>query len=409
MLKLLLFALALPIVQAQVSDLNPNAPKPGTPAPELSFTHVLQAPADAKTDWSSLRGKVVVLEFWATWCAPCVAEIPVMNSLIASTDLSKVQFISVDDEDPAVVGNFLKKHPILGWIGIDNSGKLFDRFGVNARPTTMVIDSRGHVVNTTVRPEELRAEDLAALAAGKQVTFGNPEAAKLRAQVKAEMTKAMAEEKEGKESDALFEIVLSKGDEKGNARFMLRGAGHVQADNVPLTLLLSQGTGLPSDRIATNGQIPNQRYNLRVEAPNADPKRLAQAVELAIETAAHVEIRHSAADEKVYVLTAKPDAGAQMKPMPGTGGGALYDSKAQMLHCLYATPAQVANALETVLGTPVLDETGIEGKLMTNLQIVNHDAASAKAALAPLGFVLAEAKRPVERVVIAPLPATAGK
>jgi len=66
MLKFLVLVLALSAAEAQLPDLNPNAPKPGTPAPELSFTQLLQAPADAKADWPSLRGKVVVLEFWAT-------------------------------------------------------------------------------------------------------------------------------------------------------------------------------------------------------------------------------------------------------------------------------------------------------------------------------------------------------
>ena len=332
-----------------------------------------------------------------------------MNSLIAATDSSKVQFISVDDEDPAQLRLFLAKHPIAGWIGIDNSGRLFDRFGVNARPTTMVIDPQGRVVNTTVRPEDLRAEDLAALAAGKQVTLGNPEAAKLRAQVQAEMTKAIAEEKEAKESDALFEIILSRGDDKGNPRFMMRGSDHLEADNAPLTLLLSRGAGLPSARITVSGNLPEQRYNLRVEAPGADSKRLAQAVELAIASGAHIEIKHTTATEDVCVLTAKPEAAEQMKPISGTGGGALYDSKAQMLHCLYATPAQLANALETVMGRPVIDETSIDSKLMTNLKIVKHDAASAREALAPLGFALTEATRPVERVIITPLPAPAAK
>jgi thiol-disulfide isomerase/thioredoxin len=68
-------------------------PEPGTPAPPLQFTQLLQAPPGTKTDWESLRGKVVVLEFWETHCGPCIAEIPHLSKLIAELDPAKFQFI----------------------------------------------------------------------------------------------------------------------------------------------------------------------------------------------------------------------------------------------------------------------------------------------------------------------------
>ena len=82
-------------------------PEPGTIAPPLQFTQLLQAPPGTKTDWESLRGKVVVLEFWETQCAPCIAEIPHLSKLVAELDPAKFQFISVDgvpSEDAEVVG-----------------------------------------------------------------------------------------------------------------------------------------------------------------------------------------------------------------------------------------------------------------------------------------------------------------
>ena len=145
-------------------------PVKGTPAPSLSSLRLLQAPSGARADRASLRGKVVVLEFWATWCSPCIASLPHLNQLVASLDPTKFQFISVDDEEFKAVEFFLSKKKMSGWVGVDQSGDVFRRYGIQSRPTTVVLDANGKLVAVT-EIESLTAADLRAVAEGKRVAF----------------------------------------------------------------------------------------------------------------------------------------------------------------------------------------------------------------------------------------------
>ena len=84
--------------------------KIGEPAPPLTLERTI--PAGSETSWEALRGKPVVIEFWATWCEPCVEQIPHLNQL--TSKFATVQFISVTDEAAPVVESFLAQRPILG-------------------------------------------------------------------------------------------------------------------------------------------------------------------------------------------------------------------------------------------------------------------------------------------------------
>jgi thiol-disulfide isomerase/thioredoxin len=390
----------------QTQGQNTNVPKPGIQAPVLELNHLLQTHNGAKVNWPSLRGKTVVLEFWATWCAPCVAEIPDWNALAASVDPTKVQFISVDDEDPALVEKFLQKKPITGLIGIDTTSKVFERFGVVSRPMTVVVGPDGRVVSTTAHLEQLTRENLLAIAKKKPVdltatTGQTPVNAKALAERNATLAQAFSAEPATAGGAPVYEVSVTPGD-AGDGHVMQRGTGQMDITNSPVKLILQMAEGIPSSRITVVGVLPDKPYNLHVNAPAVDPAALKLAVEAAITAGTGVKIEHHSEVADAYVLTATPEAKEHMDDWKYPGG-AMFNPKEQMLMCIHPTPDQLATGLESALRVPVVNETALEGKLkMVNLTIVPRDIASAQKALQALGFTLTPAKRTVDTVVLTP-------
>ena len=136
------------------------APRWGQTAPPLNPSKILQAPADANLNWEALRGKVVVIDFWATWCGPCVKSIPHWNELVQTFQGQPVQFVAVTDENEQVVTAFLKRTPIRSWVGLDGlSQPMRDVYRIDGIPTTVIVNQKGVVVVVT-HPARLESKHI---------------------------------------------------------------------------------------------------------------------------------------------------------------------------------------------------------------------------------------------------------
>jgi len=124
-------------------------------APQLlDFT--LDDLAGNKVKLSSFQGKVVLLNFWATWCPPCRAEMPSMEKLFQSLrDNPDFVFLAVDSqEDPKTVKTFIEKNKYHFPVLLDENGAVTAQYSVRAYPTTYVIDRQGRVVGGIIGAHE---------------------------------------------------------------------------------------------------------------------------------------------------------------------------------------------------------------------------------------------------------------
>jgi cytochrome c biogenesis protein CcmG/thiol:disulfide interchange protein DsbE len=98
---------------------------------------------------ASFRGRPVVFNFWATWCAPCVAEIPLLNALQAEHADAGLVVVAVNVKEPAArVRSFANERGVDFTILLDPEGAVAGEYGVHTLPSTIWFDEEGAVRGT---------------------------------------------------------------------------------------------------------------------------------------------------------------------------------------------------------------------------------------------------------------------
>lgn len=101
---------------------------------------------DGKISLSDLRGKVVLLDFWASWCGPCRQSFPWMNEMQAKYENQGFEVVAVNvDQKPEAAAEFLSQIPATFTIAYDPEGKTPEAYEVMGMPSAYLIDRNGHI------------------------------------------------------------------------------------------------------------------------------------------------------------------------------------------------------------------------------------------------------------------------
>jgi len=155
MMKKIFLLLSIVLVNTALGQSNISV---GQEAPEINITHwVKNEPADKILD-----DQYTVLEFWATWCGPCIGAVPHMNELQEEFKGQDVQFVSITDESIEKVQRILKRVDFHSIVVSDTTGSTQINFGngetgLDQYPLTVLIDKQ-NVIQWVGRPTELNQE-----------------------------------------------------------------------------------------------------------------------------------------------------------------------------------------------------------------------------------------------------------
>lgn len=121
----------------------------GDAAPDFSIT----TDRGLKVTPTSFGGKVLVLNFWATWCSPCVEEVPSLNEFQAAVASSGVVVVGVSiDKNPALYDKFVKRFNVKFQTARDPEADISASYGTFKIPETYIIDKSGKVVQKIIGP-----------------------------------------------------------------------------------------------------------------------------------------------------------------------------------------------------------------------------------------------------------------
>lgn len=143
---LIMIALALVIIYLtrDRSDVDASSAAANARPPAADFT---LTSFSGPVSLSDFRGKYVLLNFWATWCPPCQAEMPTLNAYYLLHKNQNFVLLGVDVvEDAATVKTFLQANNISFPVVLDTTGTVSDRYGADALPVSFLVGPDGTLV-----------------------------------------------------------------------------------------------------------------------------------------------------------------------------------------------------------------------------------------------------------------------
>ena len=365
------------------------------PAPPVHLKHQLQAPQDAPRTLDGLKGKAVVLEFWGTWCGPCVAAIPHVNELVEKTRNEGVVFLTVTEEPKEQLTAFLAKTAFAARLGIDDKGMSTQAYHIKSWPTTVLIDPDG-VVRGVMHPENLTVELVKDLAHRRPLPVPRGPAP----------TRPTAEKPASLNPDQAGFLVYvgPPGPDVGLARFGRDDMAQPETDArtlIQYCVREEAGGWYKSPRVLLECDLPERKLAYRVRVPEGSAVSpfalLRQAVEAAI--GVRLRIDRESREQDVWVLVRVGTATPAAPEGTLDRGRTMYAKNYNIGENSHLV--DIAHWVEVYRpGLRVLDETGLEGKYDWTLKVKSYELEDLNAALKPLGLALRPARRQVPYLVV---------
>lgn len=365
-------------------------PKVDSPAPPISIREWVTGEIKGPNPF---RGKTVILEFWATWCAPCIAAIPHLNKLAEKFASKDVVFVSISSEERAVVEKFLARKTMRSSVVLDklvNDISVTQKaYGITGIPHTFLIDKMG-TLRWHGHPNNLTDKVLDQYFASGKVPSS-------------EQKQEVSPPSSLFSKEALYSLLLNRS-QSASTDPKLRGLGMLMtrsnADTSEISYrggsvvdFVSKLLGQPTTRIKVDGEPPMEPFDLtlRVTVPTTDSVLEARALQ-ALTDVFRMNMKYEVETRKGWALVlAFPD---RLAPSAVKKGSSTSITDSTWIGV--GVPISVfARGLESRIKQHFFDETNTEGKF--DFDVPTKGIAELRKTLEQqYGILLREAERPIE-------------
>lgn len=153
---------------------GPQSALIGQIAPDFSLEIFHGSEGQSRIKLSALRGNVVVLDFWASWCRPCAVQAGILKDLVPRHP-DDVVVVGVNTSDNLERAREFAERSELPYVAVLDSGEVANAYGASSLPTLVIIDAQGRVVSTASRVMSAsELEDAISQAANSRAASAEP-------------------------------------------------------------------------------------------------------------------------------------------------------------------------------------------------------------------------------------------
>lgn len=345
----------LPAANSFSQSTTKAAPNVGDVPPALQLSQIIQGSSLNEISWDKLKGKVVVLEFWDTACVPCIKAIPHLNELVEKFSNKSVVFLSVSDDNPDRIKQFLLRRPIKTWIALDKSfSPTKTAFGVDGIPATFIIDQSGRIVAIT-HPATLEAKHLNEILAGKPPGLPLPE----RESTSEILTVATGSNLPPTEVSVSISGPIpmptqgafdSRGWNESHTVFEARKAYIGDA--------LAAFFGVSRKLIVEENKLTQNLYDITAVAPPGQSQQLQARFTEVLKTNLAISVQLTDREMNVYTMTVCLTNAAGLRPEAKSGGGGGIAGGFKLGG---SSMNDIASFFENYFDRPIMNETKLSG------------------------------------------------
>jgi len=379
-----------------LQDALSQPPSIGDTPPELLISEWVQGPDELVLNWEDFKGQVVIVEFWATWCAPCLPAKKHLQEVAENFDEDELVIIAISNEESQTVENYIDRYDFDRiWFALDEENKTIDNYKPQVIPHSVIVGPDGKIAAVTYS-NEVTEEAIIDLIAGKEIDLPVKEYFESPSE---EITEYL----EQRNRMALFKIELIQTlapwarliPYSEESPFYQR---RFKTEGVFVQTLASEVFDVHPGFIVTEEGVTEERFDVDIIIPYPDENELKNRLHAVVEETLDLQIGIEKRDMDVRVL--KPIDTDKPGISPSTADTTQYSMRGPLMEAVNQPIKVLTDYMSNFFEEPVIDGTGLTGTYDFSMEWNMADHGTFYDEVNRLGFELVRDNREIEVVVI---------